>query len=143
MSKSHEPIIVEQTFSSSKEELWKAITEVGQMRKWFFENIPAFKAEVGFQTSFNVQAGERNFSHRWTILNVIPQEKIVYDWKYDGYEGEGKVTFELEETEGETLLRLMAEGIETFPQEIPEFSRESCQGGWNYFIKEQLKSYLG
>ncbi|MDW7692240.1 SRPBCC domain-containing protein [Flammeovirgaceae bacterium SG7u.111] len=142
MSKSQDPVIVEQAFSSSKEELWKAITEMEQMKKWFFENIPAFKAEVGFQTSFNVLAGERNFPHRWTILEVIPQEKIVYDWKYDGYEGEGLVTFELEETEGKTLLKLTAEGMETFPQEIPEFSRESCQGGWNYFIKEQLKEYL-
>ncbi len=45
MKKGDDPIIVEQFFNRSIESVWKAITEVEQMRQWFFENIPEFKRE--------------------------------------------------------------------------------------------------
>ncbi len=44
------------------------------MRKWYFENIPAFKPEVGFETQFNVQSEERNFLHKWKVTEVQPSE---------------------------------------------------------------------
>ncbi len=56
-------VVVKQVFSNSVTQVWQAITQLDQMKQWFFENIP-------------------------------------------------------------------------------EFSRESCQAGWNYFIKEQLKAFL-
>jgi hypothetical protein len=34
------------------------------------------------------------------------------------------------------------EVVEDFPDDIPEFDRESCQSGWNYLISESLSSYL-
>lgn len=32
--------------------------------------------------------------------------------------------------------------LESFPQNTPEFKRESCVGRWGYFIKHRLKNYL-
>ena len=137
-----EPIIVEQHFEKTMNVVWKAITEPDQMTKWFFENIPDFKPEVGFKTQFNVQSGERNFFHLWEIIDVDQGKKIVYDWRYQEYTGIGKVTFELVEKDGQTILKLINEGLESFPKDIPEFTKESCVGGWTYFIKERLKTYL-
>lgn len=137
-----EPIIVEQHFEKTMNVVWKAITEPDQMTKWFFENIPDFKPEVGFKTQFNVQSGERNFFHLWEIIDVDQGKKIVYDWRYQEYAGIGKVTFELVEKDGQTILKLINEGLESFPKDIPEFTKESCVGGWTYFIKERLKTYL-
>jgi hypothetical protein len=37
---------------------------------------------------------------------------------------------------------LTVEVLEDFPDDIPEFRRESCIGGWNYFINHRLKEYL-
>jgi len=54
MKKNEEPIIVEQTFNTSVDTVWNALTEIDQMRKWYFESIPSFKPEVGFETQFNV-----------------------------------------------------------------------------------------
>lgn len=137
------PIIVEEKFQLDIGKVWKAITELNQMTQWFFENIPDFKPEVGFETQFNVKTPERDFLHVWKITEVEPLKKITYSWKYKGYSGEGTVIFELmEEERAGTKLRLTCIGIETFPQEIPEFTRESCEGGWNYFINERLKTYL-
>ena len=123
-----EPIIVEQHFEKTMSVVWKAITEPDQMIKWFFENIPDFRPEVGFKTQFNVQSGERNFLHLWEIIDVDQGKKIVYDWRYQEYTGIGKVTFELEEKNGQTVLKLTNEGLESFPADIPEFTKESCVG---------------
>lgn len=54
MEKNDAPVIVEQSFNTPIEVLWNAITEIDQMRQWLFENIPAFKPEVGFETQFNI-----------------------------------------------------------------------------------------
>ena len=142
MLKSDPPIIVEQYFNSDKAIVWKAITEVEQMRQWFFDNIPDFKVEIGFETSFTVSTGEREFIHLWKIDEVIPEKKIVYNWKYEGFPGDSFVTFELFGEEEGTRIRLSTKVIEDFPQDIPEFKRESGIAGWQYFINEKLKAYL-
>lgn len=135
-------VVVKQNFEVSDEILWKAITEHHQMIQWFFENIPEFKARVGFKTQFLIENEGRKFTHLWKIVEVIPNQKIVYNWKYDEYEGEGLVFFELAENERGSLLTVTNKWVGVFPQDIPEFSRESCFGGWEYFINDRLKEYL-
>lgn len=136
------PIIVEQHFSTGIYTVWQAITQPGQMRQWFFENMEDFSPQVGFETQFNVETPGGDFLHLWKITEVEPMRKIVYDWRYGGYPGDSSVTFELFEAKGGTTLRLTHEGIESFPQEVPEFSRESCAGGWHYFIQERLPAFV-
>ena len=142
MSININPIIVEQSYNTSINNVWDAITKVYLMRQWFFENIETFKPEVGFETQFNVHAESRDFLHMWKITEVVPTKKIVYDWKYGGISGEGVVIFELFEQGNQTMLRLTNRGLESFPKDIPEFTRESCIEGWNYFIKNSLKEFL-
>ncbi len=48
MSEENTPIIVEQVFNVPASKVWKAITNVVEMRHWFFDNIPDFKPEIGF-----------------------------------------------------------------------------------------------
>ncbi len=142
MLKPGPPIIIEQVFSVPINRLWEAITEVVQMRQWFFENIPSFKPEVGFETSFDVENEGRVFPHRWKITEVEPPNKISYNWSYDGYAGDSFATFELKGEGDGCLLRLTHAIVEPFPSDIPEFSRENCIGGWNYFVKERLVNVL-
>ena len=81
------PIVVEQVFKASTSEIWEAISEFDYMRQWFFVDLKAFNAEVGFETQFNVKSGKRNFLHLWKLTEVIPKKKIVYLWKYGDIEG--------------------------------------------------------
>lgn len=141
MSKNR-PIIVQQIFYASIEQVWKAITESDLMRQWFFETMESFKPEVGFETSFNVHVDGKDFAHKWRIIEVEHEKKIVYNWRYEGYEGNSFVKWELSADNNQTKLTLTHEGIETFPQNIAEFSRESCEDGWNYFIRKQLRAFL-
>jgi uncharacterized protein YndB with AHSA1/START domain len=142
MKASDEPIVVEQTFNSSIESVWYAITEIGQMRKWYFENIPAFKPEIGFETQFNVQSNERNFLHKWKVTEVQPLRMIKYSWEFKEYPGKSTATFELLRQDNLTKLKLTVDVLEDFPENIPEFKRESCIAGWEYFINNRLKDYL-
>ena len=142
MKVTDEPIIVKQVFNKLINEVWQAITEVDQMTQWFFENIPDFKAELGFKVQFNVEAPSRDFLHLWTITEVIPQQKIVYNWKYKDYAGNSYVTFELFEIDNQTKLVLSTKVTEDFDDTIEEFKRESGVVGWNYFIKDRLKEFL-
>ena len=136
------PIIIEQTFNTSIDHLWNVITEVDQMTQWFFENIPAFEPVVGFKTQFVVENQGRTFTHLWEITGVAEEQKIVYRWSYVEYPGIGRVTFAISGSAGEAHLTLTNEILEDFAQDIPEFTRESCIGGWRYFINARLKNYL-
>ncbi|MBL4625648.1 MAG: SRPBCC domain-containing protein [Flavobacteriales bacterium] len=136
------PIIVEQTVDHSIEELWNAITQAEQMKRWFFENIHSFIPKVGFETEFNVQVDDKNFLHQWKIIEVVRQQKITYDWSYREYSGRALVTFELFEVGNQTKIILTSKVVESFSSNVPEFTRESCIGGWNYFIRQNLKEYL-
>jgi uncharacterized protein YndB with AHSA1/START domain len=142
MRKSDEPIIVEQTFDQEIGIVWKAITDIKQMRRWYFENIPSFKPEVGFTTKFRVESQGRIFLHMWKVIEVIPMERISYNWKYDKYQGDSNVVFELSRLNKVTKLILTHHILESFTEDIPEFARESCLQGWEFFIKQRLKDYL-
>lgn len=142
MKKTDEPIVVEQIFNSSIESVWSAITNLSEMHRWYFENIPSFQPTVGFETKFNVKSETRSFMHLWKVLKVIPNKLIKYNWKYENYTGDSNVIFELFEEEDKTRLKLTVEILADFPESIPEFKRESCEGGWKYFIKDRLKEYL-
>jgi uncharacterized protein YndB with AHSA1/START domain len=142
MKTSEEKVVVKQILNASVEKVWNAITKHDEMIQWFFENIPAFEAKEGFTVSFEVDSGERIFPHVWTIKEVIEEKKIVYDWSYLKYEGKAVVTFELFEQGDKTLIKLDNEVLKDFDDNIPEFRRESCLGGWKYFISERLKAYM-
>ncbi len=142
MKKTDAPVIVEQTFDTSIGNVWSAITNHPEMIRWFFENIPAFEPVTGFQTSFDVISDDRVFPHIWQITEVIPLKKITYDWSYDGYSGRSVVEFELTDEEDRTRLTLTATVTEDFDDNIPEFRRDSCEAGWDYFIKGRLRGYL-
>lgn len=136
-----EPIVVKIETNASKEKVWKAITEVDQMKKWYFDNIPNFEAKLESETSFNVASTTRDFYHKWKITEVILNDKIAYTWRYENIEGESLSVFNIEKHENKTILTISCLGLESFPDSIPEFKRENCLAGWNYFA-ERLKNYL-
>lgn len=137
-----DPIVVQQFLNASSQKVWKAITEVEQMRQWYFPNIPDFRTEIGFETRFLVQNEGRNFTHIWKIKEVVPHNLIGYSWNFEEYAGEGYSNFELTEKNGKTALTLTSFVVKEFPADVPEFKRESGQEGWDYLIKQSLPNYL-
>ena len=137
-----EPIAVEQQVDQPIQKVWDAITVHEQMKQWYFENIPAFEAVVGFTTRFAVQAETREFVHLWKVIEVNKPYKIAYSWKYEGIAGDSVVVFELAENGDGTKVKLTHTVIDPFPTDIPEFARENGVAGWEYFIKVRLNSWI-
>ena len=118
-----------------------AITLVEELND-IFSQFDDIMAEEGFETQFNVQSADRDFLHIWTITEVRELHKICYNWKYGKYPGDSYVCFELFEQNDQTSLKLTHTVTQDFPDDIPEFERESGVPGWDYFIKTSLKNYL-
>lgn len=136
------PIVVETQLSGTRQQVWEAITEHDKMIEWYFDNIPSFEPMVGFNTQFPVHSESRTFTHIWHVTKVVPRQLITYHWTFTEYPGEGKVSFEILDNGDAVKLRLTNIVVKDFPQDVPEFKRQSCIDGWNFFIKDRLKNYL-
>lgn len=142
MKSTDPPVVVEHMFNTSVQNVWSAITDLEKMRQWYFDQLEDFKPQVGFKTQFVVQVEDRIFTHLWKVTQEIPRQKITYNWKFLEYPGSANVTFELLPGQDYVKVRLVNNVIEDFPDNIPEFKRESCEQGWEYFIGQALKEYL-
>lgn len=136
------PVLVSHTFDQPVAKVWRAITHHDQMVVWFFENIPDFQAKTGFSTSFPVHSEERTFTHKWSIIEVIPYQKIRYSWSYEEYPGNSILSMQLYPEGNGTRFVLEHRTTADFPENIPEFKRESCINGWEYFIHTRLTTFL-
>ena len=138
---SEPPIVVEVTVTSPAERVWRAITDGAEMPLWFFQEIRAFRPERGFETTFDVRNEGKVYPHHWKVTEVVPNQRIVYDWLYTGFPGASFVSWELAPAAEGTRLTLTHTGSSTFPQSDPAFTRESCRGGWEYFLG-RLKAHV-
>lgn len=141
MLKNDPPITLQYFFDVCPSVLWKAITELSKMQEWFFAEIPEFQAVQGFEVSFDVQGENCVFPHHWTITEVIPNQKIVYNWNYIGFIGDASMSFEIKKEDTKSKLILCMKTLESFDTSYAEFKRESCIAGWNYFM-DRLKNFL-
>jgi uncharacterized protein YndB with AHSA1/START domain len=107
-------VVIERTFSAAPERIWKALTDVEEMRRWYFD-LKEFEPEVGFEFEFTVEHEGMKYHHLCKITEVIPQKKLAYTWRYKGHEGDSLVTFELFADGDKTRLKLTHEGLETVP----------------------------
>jgi uncharacterized protein YndB with AHSA1/START domain len=136
-----QPIIIDQNLNAPAERVWKAITDKDEMKLWYFD-IGEFKPEVGFEFRFLGGTEEKKYLHICKITELVSGKKITYSWRYDTYEGMSHVTFELFKEGNQTRLRLTHKGIETFPQDDPNFARGSFSKGWTYLIGTALKRFV-
>lgn len=137
----NEPFVIERTYNAPVERVWKALTDKQQMKQWYFD-LSEFKPEVGFEFTFDGGSEEKTYKHLCKVLEVIPNKKLSYSWRYKDYEGNSVVSWELFDEGDKTRLRLTHTGLETFPQVSKDFARESFAQGWTYIAGTSLKNYL-
>ena len=135
-----EEITIERTFEAPVAQVWNALTDVEQMRQWYFD-LKEFKPEPGFEFEFVVEHEGVSYHHLCRITEVIPQQRIAYTWRYKGEPGDSLVTFELLPEGNKTRLKLTQKGIETFP-ETPAYARKNFEAGWTAIIGSELKEFV-
>jgi len=136
-----QPFVIERSYNAPVEKVWDAITDKSQMKQWYFD-LDDFKPEVGFEFRFDGGSDDKIYHHICKIVEVVPNKKLKYSWKYEGFEGMSYVTFELFEEGKTTTVKLTHEGLETFPQNNPDFAKESFMQGWTYILGTSLKNFL-
>lgn len=135
-----EAVIIERTFNAPVARVWKALTDVDQMRVWYFD-LKEFKPEVGFKFEFAVEHEGNKYHHLCEVTEVVPQKRIAYTWRYKDEPGDSLVTIELSADGDKTELKLTHEGLETFPK-TPAYARKNFEAGWTEIIGSELKKYL-
>src|SRR5690606_14685401 len=98
--------------------------------------------KVGFEFQFEGGKDGNCYVHLCKITEVIPQKKLTYSWRYQGYEGNSFVTFELFPEGNKTRLKLTHEGLETFPVENRDLAKENFIEGWNSIIGISLREFV-
>ena len=136
-----DPFVIERTYDAPIARVWKAITDKDEMKKWYFD-LAEFKPVKGFEFQFEGGPDGRKYLHCCKVTEVIPERKISYSWRYDGYEGNSLVTFELFSESNKTRLKLTHEGLETFPKNNLDFAKSNFVEGWTYIVGTSLKEYL-
>ncbi len=136
------PLVVTRTYNAPVSRVWQAITDVEKMRQWYF-NLESFKAETGFKFNFvGCDHDGKNFIHLCEVTEVVPEKRLTYSWKYEGYDGISYVTFELfDEQNDKTKLILTHTGLDTFPV-LDSFKKENFEEGWNEILGTSLQEYL-
>ncbi|HEY8928743.1 MAG TPA: SRPBCC domain-containing protein [Mucilaginibacter sp.] len=134
------PFVIERTYNAPAERVWRAITDKDKMKEWYFD-LKEFKPEVGFEFEFEGGPPEKTYLHLCRVTEVVPGKKLTHSWRYDGYEGNSFVTWEIFAEGDQTRVKLTHAGLETFPP-IADFARENFQMGWTEIVGKMLKEYV-
>lgn len=135
-----EALVVERTLNAPVDRVWKALTDVDQMREWYFD-LKEFKPQVGFEFDFIVEHEGNSYHHLCRITEVVVEKKIAYTWRYKGEPGDSLVTIELSPAGEKTQLKLTHTGLETFPK-TPAYARKNFEQGWTAIIGTELKQFV-
>jgi uncharacterized protein YndB with AHSA1/START domain len=136
----NQPLVVERTYDAPVSRVWQAITNIEQMRQWYFD-IADFRPELGFEFQFSGCSDNEEFIHHCRVTAVIPEKKISHTWVYEGHEGSSEVTWELFPEGDKTKLVLTHTGLESFPNK-PDFAVSSFSAGWNDILGRSLKEFV-
>ncbi len=133
------PFAIERTFDAPVRRVWNASTGIEEMKNWYFD-IEEFKPEAGFEFVFHAGNGEKDFHHLCKVGEVVPNKKLAYTRRYEGYAGNSLVTFELFPEGKKTRVRFTHEGLDTFPK-LPDFGMKNFEMGWTMIIGKSPKEY--
>ncbi len=133
-------VVIERVLNAPVATVWKAISDVKEMRKWYFE-MEAFKPEAGFKFAFTCADDGVDYKHLCEVTESVKEKRLSHTWTYDGYPGSSLVTWELEKQGDKTLLKLTHSGIESFAANGANFTAKSFTEGWTGFA-DALEAYL-
>ena len=135
-----QPLVVERTFDAPIALVWKALTDKEDIRQWSFD-IAEFAPKVGFEFQFTAGDETTKYLHRCKVTAAIPNKRLAYTWRYEGYAGDSLVTFELFAEGVKTRVKLTHEGLESFPK-LPAFARRNFMQGWTQIVGTSLKNFV-
>lgn len=128
-------IVVDEVFPHSPEIIWKTLTSLSLMERWLAMKPTGFEATVGNQFTYQTTpAGAWDGTIRCEVLEVVPNERLVYAWRGGdeanvgyGSKLDTVVSFTLSATAEGTRLRLVHSGFD-LPRNQTAY--DGMSGGW-------------
>ena len=142
----HSEVVIYRVFDIPIDKVWKALTEPEEFKKWWGPKgftCPSSKMEARVAGKYlNCMKGPdgKEYWSTGTVKELVPEKKLVVTDHFSDSKGnitnasehglpgewpmELLITFELEEADGATKLRLQHEGI-------PGEMHDECKKGWN------------
>ena len=139
-------VVIQRVFSLPVASVWKALTEDEYFKKWwgpkgFTTPYSKMDAQVGGRYLSCMRSPEgKDFWSTGVVKELVPQKKLVITDSFSDEKGnvidasqvgmpgdwpkELLVSFELEEADGATKLRMTQEGV-------PPEMHDECMQGWN------------
>jgi uncharacterized protein YndB with AHSA1/START domain len=125
---------VERVYDAPAAVVWRALTDLEQMKQWYFPQLSAFEPEVGFETRVDVEHEGKVYIHYWKVTEAVPNKKIAYRWRYPDVPGDSVVSFELFPEGDKTRLVLTHTGLASFQgKQHPDYASRNFFGGWSHF----------
>jgi uncharacterized protein YndB with AHSA1/START domain len=132
-------IVVDEVFPHAPETIWKTLTTGDLIGRWMMAPT-GFEAAEGKHFTFKTKAaGEWDGTIQCKVLEVVPCERLVYEWKggHASNVGYGSlldtvVTWQLSKVENGTRLRLVHSGFDT-PKN--ESALKSMGEGWKKVLQ--------
>ncbi|MFL6584279.1 MAG: SRPBCC family protein [Chthoniobacterales bacterium] len=137
---SGDAVVVERTLNAPPARVWRALTDVDEMRQWYFD-LKEFRAEIGFEFEFTVEDEGNRYHHLCRVAEVIPEKRLAYTWRYKGEPGDSLVTFELFGDGDSTRVKVTHTGIDTFPT-TPAYARHNFVTGWTHILDSELRRFV-
>jgi uncharacterized protein YndB with AHSA1/START domain len=132
------PVVVEHVLHAPVEKVWAAITDKDILKKWCFD-IAAFEAIPGYEFTFEGgQPGGIVYIHRCKVVEVVPNRKLSYTWRFEGYAGDSLVSIELTPQGLQTHIRLTHADMENLEIERPDFAVAGFLEGWTHIVRKGL-----
>jgi uncharacterized protein YndB with AHSA1/START domain len=140
MNDATQDIVVDEVFPHAPETLWKTLTTGELIGRWIEMAPTGFEPVKGKHFTFQTRpAGAWDGIIHCQILEVIPNERLVYSWKggHEGNIGYGSrldtvVTFRLSRVENGTRLRLVHSGF-VLPKNDTAF--KNLSEGWKKVVR--------
>jgi uncharacterized protein YndB with AHSA1/START domain len=135
-------IVVDEVFPHGPETVWKVLTTGELISRWLM-GVTGFQPVKGSHFSFMTKPdGEWDGVIRCEVLEVVPNQRLVYTWR-SGYETdagyvsrlETVVTWTLAKNDGGTRLRLVHSGFE-MPKNVAVF--QNITEGWPKVIGKMM-----
>ena len=140
-----EKLLVKRTFKAPVERVYAAWTDAEQMKRWFAPgamSVPTASADARPGGRYRVQMSEGGSDCEFhttggVYREVIPNERLVFTWQWEGSDLETLVTLEFKSlSENETELTLRHEGFDS------EDTRNKHGQGWDGCLAK-LETLLG
>ncbi len=144
MNEVAERLVVKRTFKAAVERVYAAWTDAEQMKRWFAPGtmtVPGAEADVREGGRYRVQMSEGGSDCEFhttggVYREVIPNERLVFTWQWEGSELETVVTLEFKSlSANETELTLIHEGFDN------EDTRDKHGQGWEGCLAK-LEAFL-